>query len=58
MKFEDAIEKSIKAFLKGRLPEELVKVTEGNILYTPDYMDELEAELADMEPEEEVEDDA
>lgn len=58
MKFEDAIEKSIKAFLKGKLPEELVKVTEGNILYTPDYMDELEAELADMEPEEEVEDDA
>lgn len=57
MKFEDAVEKSIKAFLKGKMPEELMKVQEGEILYTPEYMDELEADLADMEPEEEVEED-
>ena len=58
MKFEDAIEKSIKSFLKGRLPEELMKVQDNPVMYTPDYMDELEIDLADMEPldEDEVED--
>ncbi len=58
MKFEDAIEKSIKSFLKGRLPEELMKVQGDPVIYTPDYMDELEEDLADMEPldEDEVED--
>lgn len=58
MKFEDAIEKSIKSFLKGRLPEELMKVQDKPVMYTPDYMDELEEDLADMEPlaEDEVED--
>lgn len=58
MKFEDAIEKSIKSFLKGRLPEELMKVQDSPVMYTPDYMDELEIDLADMEPldEDEVED--
>jgi hypothetical protein len=58
MKFEDAIEKSIKSFLKGRTPEELMKVQDSPVIYTPDYMDELEEDLADMEPidEEEVDD--
>ena len=58
MKFEDAVEKSIKSFLKGRVPEELMKVQGDPVIYTPDYMDELEEDLADMEPidEEEVED--
>ncbi len=55
MKFEDAIEKSIKSFLKGRLPEELMKVQGDPVIYTPDYMDELEEDLADMEPEDEDE---
>lgn len=58
MKFEDAIEKSIKSFLKGSMPEELMKVQGNLVIYTPDYMDELETDLADMEPEaeDEVED--
>lgn len=58
MKFEDAIEKSIKSFLKGKLPEELMKVQDNPVMYTPDYMNELEEDLADMEPldEDEVED--
>ena len=58
MKFEDAIEKSIKSFLKGKLPEELMKVQDNPVMYTPDYMDELEEDLADIEPldEDEVED--
>ena len=55
MKFEDAIEKSIKSFLKGRTPEELMKVQGDPVIYTPDYMNELEEDLADMEPEDENE---
>ena len=55
MKFEDAIEKSIKSFLKGNMPEELMKVQGDPVIYTPDYMDELEEDLADMEPEDENE---
>ena len=57
MKFEDAIEKSIKSFLKGNMPEELMKVQGDPVIYTPEYMDELEEDLVDMEPlEDEVED--
>lgn len=55
MKFEDAIEKSIKSFLKGSMPEELMKVQGDPVIYTPDYMNELEEDLADMEPEDENE---
>lgn len=55
MKFEDAIEKSIKSFLKGSMPEELIKVQGDPVIYTPDYMNELEEDLADMEPEDENE---
>ena len=55
MKFEDAIEKSIKSFLKGSMPEELMKVQGDPVIYTPDYMDELEEDLADMVPEDENE---
>ena len=57
MKFEDAIEKSIKAFLDGKLPEELVKVKDGAILYTPEYMDEMAEDFADLDLEDEVEED-
>lgn len=57
MKFEDAIEKSIKAFLDGKLPEELVKVQDGEILYTPEYMDEMEEDFSDLDLEDEVEED-
>ncbi len=58
MRFEDVIEKSIKSFLKGKLPEELEKVQGESIVYTPVYMDELEEELNDMEPEVEEDVDA
>ena len=35
-----------------------MKVQDNPVMYTPDYMDELEEDLADMEPEaeDEVED--
>jgi len=55
MKFEDAIEKSIKSFLNGNLPEELMRVQDNPVLFTPEYMDDLEIDLADMEPEDEDE---
>jgi hypothetical protein len=58
MRFEDVIEKSIKSFLNGKLPEELEKVQGESIVYTPVYMDELEEELNDMEPEVEEDVDA
>lgn len=59
MKFEDAVEKSIRAFLKGKLPEELIKAQGEPVLYTPEYMEEFSEELvsADLEEEEEVDDD-
>jgi hypothetical protein len=57
MKFEKLIDKSIKAFLDGKLPEDLMKVQDGSITYTPEYMDELEADFEEVEPEEEVSED-
>jgi hypothetical protein len=50
MKFEDAVKKSVKQFLAGKMPEATNKLVEGGIFFTPDYFDELEAELAEDEP--------
>ena len=41
MKFDDAIKKSIKAFLNGKMPNELIKAQGKEIIYTPEYLDEL-----------------
>lgn len=47
MKFEDAIEKSIKAFIVNKqIPEKLNELKEGGIKYTPEYFDEFVEELA------------
>tara|TARA_R100001440_G_scaffold43005_1_gene62775 strand:- start:373 stop:555 length:183 start_codon:yes stop_codon:yes gene_type:complete len=51
MKFANAVEKSIKAYLDGKLPEELMKSSGEDIIYTPEYMDELEEQLSEVEPE-------
>ena len=45
MKFQDAIKKSIKSFQEGNMPKNLMELSEGNLLYTPDYFDELEESL-------------
>jgi len=62
MKFEDAIVKSIKAFLDGKMAEEFSHTTEGGeLFYTPAYFDAYEKaiEEGDFDPvEEEMEDDA
>lgn len=47
MKFEEAIEKSIKAFMEGRMPENLNATKEGGLKYTPEYFDDFEQELKD-----------
>jgi hypothetical protein len=53
MKFDDAIKKSIKAFLDGKLPEGLIEAQGKDIIYTPEYMDDL----AEMPEEPEMEED-
>jgi hypothetical protein len=37
--------------MDGKLPEELAKSTGEEIIYTPDYMDELEEQLTEGGPE-------
>ena len=56
MTFEEAIIKSVKAYLNGEMPTELIG-TSKETKYTPEYFDELEEELM-KEPakEKEVED--
>lgn len=49
MKFEQVVEKSIKAFLDGKMPEKLMEASGGALLYTPEYMDELEESLMNDE---------
>jgi len=50
MKFEDAVKKSVKAFMEGKMPESTNDLIEEGIFYTPEYFDELEASLMDEEP--------
>lgn len=45
MTFEDAIIKSIKNFMSGKVPEKLNAVTEEGLKYTPEYFDEFELDL-------------
>lgn len=46
MNFTDAVRKSMKKFLDGKLDlKELQKVTEEDILYTPDFFDDLEEQM-------------
>lgn len=49
MKFEVAVHKSIKSFLEGKIPEKLMDASGGELLYTPEYMDELEEALLNEE---------
>ncbi len=59
MNFTDAVRKSMQKFLDGKLDlKELQKVTEEDILYTPDFFDDLEEQmLEDDEPAEKDEQD-
>lgn len=52
MNFTDAVRKSMQKFLDGKMNlKELQKVSEEEILYTPEFFDDLEEQmLEDEEP--------
>ena len=50
MKFEDAVKKSVKSFMAGKMPTATSELIEGGIFYTPEYFDELAEELVDETP--------
>ena len=50
MKFEDAVQKSIKSFMNGTLPSEMENLNEQGLFYSPDYFDELEDSLLEDAP--------
>ncbi len=45
MKFEDAVKKSIKAFMQGKTPSATDEMAEGGIFHTPEYFDEWEEKI-------------
>jgi len=47
MTFNEAVKKSIKVFLKGKMPMKTSELKEDGLFYTPEYFDELEEELLD-----------
>jgi len=58
MKFEDAVKKSIKAFMQGKTPRATDEMSEGGIFHTPEYFDELEEMiLGEVKEEESVDED-
>jgi len=58
MNFNDAVTKSIKNFMDGKMPKNLTEVTEGEIMYTPEYFDGFAESLKeDPAPEEEEDED-
>lgn len=54
MTFDQAIVKAIKTFLKGDMPPKLMELAEGNLKYTPEYLDEY-AEKVEMDSDTEEE---
>jgi hypothetical protein len=55
MNFTDAVRESMARFLKGRLNlSEIAETQGGEVKFTPEYFDELEAELEDMTEEDEA----
>ena len=58
MKFEDAVKKSIKAFMQGKTLSATDEMSEGGIFHTPEYFDELEEMiLGEVKEEESVDED-
>lgn len=56
MRFEDAVKKSIKAFIAGKMPQELSRQADTEIMFTPEYFDKMESDL-DLSPSEEESED-
>ena len=53
MKFEDAVLKSVKLFLDGKVPPKTAELAEEGRIYTPEYFDDLEERLLGEFKEEE-----
>jgi hypothetical protein len=45
MTFEEAVRKSIRAFLKGDMPASLVEASGGKMKYDQKFFDDLEKEI-------------
>jgi hypothetical protein len=56
MKFEDAIAKSVQAFISGKVPENLAGLKEGGLKYTQEYFDDFAKELSSKKPQEKTDD--
>ncbi|MGA0315297.1 MAG: hypothetical protein ACO3MJ_07905 [Alphaproteobacteria bacterium] len=56
MKFEDAVVKSIRNFMRGKMPKATSELMDEGRFYTPEYFDELEEAFADDEDIKEPED--
>jgi hypothetical protein len=50
MKFEDAVKRSIRTFMNGKVPSETAEMKEDGLFFTPEYFDDLEKILLDDEP--------
>lgn len=51
MNFTDAVRKSMRRYMDGKLDmKALREVTEGDIIYTPDYFDQLEEAMLEDQP--------
>lgn len=49
MTFDEAILKSIKDFMSGKIPEKLNEATEGGLKYTPEYLDTFAKDLEERD---------
>ena len=58
MKFEDAVKKSIKDFMKGKMPQITSELAGDDLFHTPEYFDELEEELLGEVSEEDMPDES
>ena len=54
MKFQDAVKKSIKAFMNGKTPQATDEMSEGGIFHTPAYFDEMEEQMLSDDGNEEI----
>ena len=45
MTFDEAIKKSIKVFLNGKMPMKTGELKEDGLRFTPEYFDDLEDEM-------------
>lgn len=45
MKFEEAVKKSVKMFMEGKMPPKIQEMKAEGRIYTPEYFDNLEERL-------------